>query len=97
MYEPVIDWGDPKCRLGLIEMVGIDEYNRLFAEHRKRLALGIRSTNIMPHPKLSIVKRIRAARNPRSTQQESPGRESGARFQSRERTARSSPHGPWTL
>jgi hypothetical protein len=64
MYEPVIDWDDPRCRLGLIEAVGIGEYNRLFTEHRMRLALEIRPIRITPHPKLSILKRIRAARQP---------------------------------
>jgi hypothetical protein len=52
MYEPVIDWGDPRCRLGLIERVGIDEYNRLFAEHcKRRLSLpmaGMRSGRSTP-------------------------------------------------
>ena len=63
MYEPVIDWGDPGCRLGLIENVGIDEYNRLFAEHRERLAHEIRPAHSTPRSKLStILKRIRAAR-----------------------------------
>jgi hypothetical protein len=63
MYEPVIDWGDPRCRLGLIENVGIDEYSRLFAEHRERLAHEIKSAHSAPRSKLSILlKRIRAAR-----------------------------------
>jgi len=63
MYEPVIDWGDPGCRLGLIENVGIDKYNRLFAEHHERLAHEIRPAHSTPRSKLStILKRIRAAR-----------------------------------
>lgn len=28
-----MDWDDPSARYALIERVGIEEYNRLFAEH----------------------------------------------------------------
>jgi len=92
MYEPVIDWGDPGCRLGLIENVGIDEYNRLFAEHRERLAHEIRPAHSTPHPKLSILKRIRAARYSASDplNKKAPAEMGGASPQSGERSAQSS-------
>lgn len=30
-----IDWDDPAARAGLIERVGVAEYNRLHAQHRR--------------------------------------------------------------
>lgn len=34
-----IDWDDPAARFGLIERVGVAEYNRLHEEHRRQTVI----------------------------------------------------------